>query len=151
MTRVRFLPPFAASAGQYHGITYPSHTPYAVDFNRGWGATDRGDAVLCSLDGRVTEVVPQFGGVRVEHPYGYATWYYHLSGITVRAGDSVSAGQRLGAISNTYPRPRILSPHLHYEQLRYGEPIRQSFGAVYYAGSLQRVDHVVYGPLISGQ
>jgi murein DD-endopeptidase MepM/ murein hydrolase activator NlpD len=151
VSRVRFQPPFAAGAGQFHGVTYPGHTPYAVDWNRGYGWTDEGDIALCSLAGRVVAIEAAFGGVKLEHPYGYSTWYFHLRDITVRVGELVRTGQALGLISNTYPKPRILSPHLHYEQHRYGSPIRVSFDAIYYPGSMERVDHVLYGPLITGQ
>lgn len=151
MTLEVFDPPFDAAAGKYHGITYPGHTPWAVDFNRGWGETDLGDRVLCSLRGVVDQIVRPYGGVKVRHPYGLETWYFHLARIHVAVGQEIDKGHVIGTIGRTYPKPRILSPHLHYEQRRFGYAIRMSFRNRYYGGSRKAVDHVLYGPLITGQ
>lgn len=148
MSRVDFAPPVVAGSGLTRGLTYPGHSPFALDINRGWGSTDLGDRVQSSLAGTVVKLEPAYGGVELQHLYGYVTRYFHLAGIVVRLGQHVSAGQILGTVSNTYPKPRVLSPHLHYEQHRFGKPIRVSFHGTYYPASLEGVDHLVYGPPI---
>src|SRR3954471_13342615 len=44
---------------------------------------------------------------------GYDTSYLHLSSLAVRAGDRVSAGQRIGAVGTTGTRS-AQAPHLHF-------------------------------------
>ncbi|HXH72540.1 MAG TPA: M23 family metallopeptidase [Mariprofundaceae bacterium] len=58
--------------------------------------------------------------VDIDHGYGYATRYGHLSGITVKPGDIVEDGQLIGRIGST---GRSTGPHLHYEVHRYGQHI----------------------------
>lgn len=53
-------------------------------------------------------------GQKVEIQYwnGQVSWYAHLSRLDVRAGQSVRAGQIVGAVGNT---GRSFGPHLHLE------------------------------------
>lgn len=54
--------------------------------------------------------------VEVSHGYGYLSRYGHMSQLSVKAGDEVSAGQLLGRVGST---GRSTGPHLHYEVHRY--------------------------------
>lgn len=74
------------------------------------------------LDGNGNVVANQsevgFGGicVHVRHTgdfQNYQTEYYHMSSITVRAGQKVTEGQPIGTIGNTGVAG--IGPHLHYQ------------------------------------
>lgn len=50
--------------------------------------------------------------VAVQHPTGYTTLYAHMSRIDVSTGQTVQAGDQLGAVGET---GRAFGPHLHLE------------------------------------
>ena len=54
--------------------------------------------------------------VYIDHGAGLVTGYFHLSRVDVREGDSVIAGQRIGAVGRS---GRVTGPHLHWVA-RYG-------------------------------
>ena len=85
-----------------------------VDFA---GAT--GEPVLASNRGVVVLVEDFYlagKAVYVDHGDGLVTGYFHLSRADVTAGDTVEAGQRLGAVGHS---GRVTAPHLHWIA-RYG-------------------------------
>ncbi|HQK92642.1 MAG TPA: peptidoglycan DD-metalloendopeptidase family protein [Armatimonadota bacterium] len=57
--------------------------------------------------------------VVVNHGNGRATLYAHLSSISVRVGQTVTAGQKLGEVGST---GRSTGPHLHFEVRINGRP-----------------------------
>lgn len=62
--------------------------------------------------------------VTVEHTGGYQTVYANLEARpTVKQGDSVSAGQILGAVGSTSIVESSESPHLHFSVLKNGQPV----------------------------
>lgn len=74
-----------------------------------------GSPVAAAADGVVTFADRDSGlgnGVAVDHGYGFASRYGHLSKILVHAGDKVKAGQKIGLVGST---GRSTGPHLHYE------------------------------------
>lgn len=117
------------------GQTRSNHSPVnSVDFNR---SNDEGDSVVAAAGGTVTRVANEgstsYGRwVEVSHGNGYTTRYAHLSVQSVSVGQSVSQGQKLGAVGNT---GGSTGPHLHYEQRHNGAAERASFngaGALYF-------------------
>jgi murein DD-endopeptidase MepM/ murein hydrolase activator NlpD len=78
-------------------------------------AASTGTPVAAAQQGRVS-----FAGYRgnygrtvvISHPGGYATLYAHLDRISVRRGQMISQGGRIGTVGNT---GRSTGPHLHFE------------------------------------
>ena len=58
--------------------------------------------------------------VRISHGYGYETWYAHMNRFTVRVGEKVKKGQKIGEVGDT---GLSTAPHLHYEIHHKGVPI----------------------------
>ncbi|MFZ2236666.1 MAG: M23 family metallopeptidase, partial [Dokdonella sp.] len=74
----------------------------------------KGTAVVAAADGTVTLAEEQFftgNTVVVDHGGGLVTMVFHLSDLTVKEGDKVKRGERLGSVGST---GRSTGPHLHY-------------------------------------
>ncbi len=74
-----------------------------------------GTPVYATGDGVVTKAgwESAYGNIiKIDHGYGYATWYAHLSAYKVRRGQRVKRGEVIGAVGNT---GKSTGPHLHYE------------------------------------
>lgn len=119
----------------WEGQTRTGHSPAnAIDFNR---ANDDGDPVVASAAGRVARVEntgsSSYGRwIEIDHGSGYRSRYAHLSAQRVSVGQQVARGARIGDVGTTGGSS---GPHLHYEQLLNGSPIRISFngaGAFYW-------------------
>jgi len=50
--------------------------------------------------------------VIIIHPQGYRTVYAHLHKITVKKGQAVKQGERIGSVGSS---GRSTGPHLHFE------------------------------------
>lgn len=93
-----------------------------------------GTPVLAAGDGRVSKVEKSnkgFGNtVTITHSSSYVTRYAHLSTISVRQGQKVKAGQKIGAAGMS---GSSFAPHLHYEIIKDGEyqdPVNYFFASV---------------------
>jgi hypothetical protein len=117
------------------GQTRTNHSPpRAVDFNR---TNDYGDTVVAAASGTVTRVenlgsVSYGRWIEIAHGNGYRTRYAHLSVQSVKVGQTVRRGQKIGAVGNT---GGSTGAHLHYEQRLNGVAVSAVFNgrtALYY-------------------
>jgi murein DD-endopeptidase MepM/ murein hydrolase activator NlpD len=102
--------PVAASIGDRFGPRGNRfHT--GLDFPAGYGRN-----VRAARTGIVTSAGYDAGGygnvVHVAHGLGVTTFYAHLSRITVRRGERVAGGERIGTVGST---GFSSGPHLHFE------------------------------------
>lgn len=89
-----------------------------IDLRRDFGSQVRAVAA-----GTVTVAGSESGYgtlVEIDHGNGYATRYAHLSVISVKVGDRLTAGAGVGQVGTT---GRSTGPHLHYEVRIAGEPV----------------------------
>jgi peptidoglycan hydrolase-like protein with peptidoglycan-binding domain len=104
--------PVAAAVGDGYGPRGLGFHP-GLDLVAGYGAR-----VRAAAGGRVVFASHTGGGfgklVVVDHGGGVRTRYAHLSRISVRAGQAVSAGSLLGRVGAT---GYATGPHLHFEVL----------------------------------
>ena len=90
-------------------------------------AAGEGTAVLAAAAGTVRSVEddPLMGTtVVIDHPDGHQTTYANLQPEPkVQKGDSVSAGQILGAVGATAAAEASQEPHLHFSVTKDGQPV----------------------------
>jgi murein DD-endopeptidase MepM/ murein hydrolase activator NlpD len=85
-----------------------------------------GSTIWASADGEVifTGYRGSYGNlVIIDHGYDYATYYAHLTGFAVNAGDVVERGQTIGFMGAS---GRTTGTHLHYEVHFRGSPVNPS-------------------------
>jgi len=93
----------------------------------------RGTLVSATADGTVTAAASSRttgNTVRIRHEGGYETVYAHLESMSVRAGQQVRAGQKIGTVGMS---GQAFAPHLHYEVRKDGalmEPVSYFFASV---------------------
>ena len=86
-------------------------------------AAPTGTAIVAAAAGTVSQAGSAGGYgivVYVDHADGVQTRYAHMSRVTVRAGQKVEAGGRLGDVGSTGDST---GPHLHFEVRRNGSPV----------------------------
>lgn len=101
--------PFSSARAEYHP---------GIDFKGSYG-----DAVKCTANGVVVSAgwAGGYGNcVRIKHSNGFETLYGHMSRITVKAGQKVSVGDKVGQVGST---GRSTGTHLHYEVRQNGKPV----------------------------
>ncbi len=85
-----------------------------------------GDPIRATADGTVAKAFRNGGYgkyVEINHGNGYSTKYAHMNSITVKRGENVQRGQKIGTVGNT---GRSTGSHLHYEICLHGKPINPS-------------------------
>lgn len=84
---------------------------------------NRGDEARCTANGKVV-FAGWFGGygkcVRIAHANNYETLYGHLSRISVKVGQEVTVGQKIGEVGST---GHSTGNHLHYEIRKNGKAV----------------------------
>lgn len=96
----------------------------SADFHPGLDiSANRGTPVFATADGAVQAA--RYNGnygnsVVIDHGFGIATRFAHLSGFAVRVGQQVRRGQVVGYVGST---GRATSSHLHYEILLNGRAV----------------------------
>jgi murein DD-endopeptidase MepM/ murein hydrolase activator NlpD len=95
-----------------------------ADFHSGLDiAANKGTPIRATADGTVKDAAynGNYGNaVLIEHGFGIATRYGHLSRFAVRSGQEIRRGDVIGYVGAT---GRATSAHLHYEILHNGRPI----------------------------
>lgn len=74
-----------------------------------------GTPVYATGDGKVVKAGWESGYgkvIKIDHGFGYVTWYAHLNDYKVRVGQRVVRGEVIGEVGNT---GKSTGPHLHYE------------------------------------
>ncbi|MEQ1746431.1 MAG: M23 family metallopeptidase [Saprospiraceae bacterium] len=107
------------------GFGYRIHPVYKIKkFHEGVDFPARvGTAIQATGDGVIVEAGWHHGYgncVRISHGYGYETWYAHMNKMTVRQGERIKKGQKIGEVGDT---GLSTAPHLHYEVHFKGRPI----------------------------
>ena len=87
-----------------------------------WGmdfSAPKGTEVYATGDGKIEKVKRSKRGygnqVRIDHGYGYKTFYAHLNKYIVRKGQMVKRGDLIGYVGST---GTSTAPHLHYEVIK---------------------------------
>lgn len=115
-----FSAPRPAASG---GWQWPVSGPVTSEYGRRWGrmhegvdiGAPSGTPIYAARSGQVVFAGSQGGYgnlVLVDHGEGVVTAYAHQSRIIVSPGQSVSAGQQLGAVGST---GNSSGPHVHFE------------------------------------
>ncbi len=91
---------------------------YGMDFT-----APTGTEIFATGKGIVTKVGWEQGygnSIKINHGYGYETFYAHLSDFNVKMGQTVIRGEVIGYVGNT---GKSTGPHLHYEVHQKGVPV----------------------------
>ncbi len=102
------LDPFLGRPAMHTGIDFRAPRDYPAR------AVAAGTVIAAEWNGGYGNMVD------VDHGNGVVTRYGHLDAISVRVGDHVAAGGKIGRVGST---GRSTGPHLHYEIRLGGEPV----------------------------
>ncbi|MFC6236778.1 M23 family metallopeptidase [Longivirga aurantiaca] len=105
----------SAAFGARGGWSSGRHT--GLDFR-----APTGTPVVAVHDARVAKTAwhPAYGRMIIlDLGNGVTTWYCHLSQVSVRAGERVSTGERIGAVGTS---GNTSGPHLHFEVRLWDQP-----------------------------
>ncbi len=104
---------------RYHPVLKRQDFHKGLDFKAPVGTT-----LLASADGVVEFAGWNSGGfgnlVIISHAYGFKTYYAHMDKISVKVGEILRRGEKIGTSGKT---GRVSGPHLHYEVLYLGKRV----------------------------
>lgn len=88
-------------------------------------ANSHGSPIRAAADGTVIQASTGWNGgygtsIKIRHANGYVTHYAHLSSLSVKVGQKVSAGQVIGRMGST---GSSTGSHLHFEVYKNGKTI----------------------------
>jgi murein DD-endopeptidase MepM/ murein hydrolase activator NlpD len=116
--------PHISSLTSFFGYRSDPFDPSRSEFHPGIDFKGtRGDAARCTANGKVVSAGWNGGYgncVCISHGNNLETVYGHLSRITVKVGEEVIAGQKIGEVGST---GRSTGNHLHYEVRKNGKPV----------------------------
>lgn len=78
-------------------------------------AVSTGTPIYAAQDGKVifSGINGNYGNlVKIEHKFGYVTYYAHCSKLLVKEGENVKRGQKIALVGST---GRSTGPHVHFE------------------------------------
>ncbi len=124
---VAFTPmgyPRISSLTSYFGYRSDPFNTASAEFHPGIDFKgNRGDEAKCTANGKVV-FAGRYGGygncVRIAHANNFETLYGHLSRITVKVGEQVTVGEKIGEVGST---GHSTGNHLHYEVRKNGKAI----------------------------
>ena len=124
---VAFTPmgyPRVSSLTSYFGYRSDPFNSAHAEFHPGIDFRgSRGDEAKCTATGKIV-FAGWYGGygncVRIAHANNFETLYGHLSRITVKVGQEVTVGQKIGEVGST---GHSTGTHLHYEVRKNGKAI----------------------------
>lgn len=95
-----------------HPILKKPHLHVGIDFS-----ADIGTPIYATADGVVEFAYQGFNGgygnmIKIDHSFGFKTYYAHLDDLLVKRGDFVKKGQMIAHSGNS---GKSTGPHLHYE------------------------------------
>lgn len=92
---------------------------YGIDFT-----APKGTAIQATGNGKVVEIKKKRTGygwsIKIDHGYGFQSFYAHLSKISVKRGQRVTKGEKIGLVGST---GTSTAPHCHYEILKNGKRV----------------------------
>ena len=122
-----------ATANPNVRLTKPVQGPVTIGFNKGTGpnrndgvdfAAPAGSPVVAAADGEVALVSQSLGGlgtiVLLRHPNDLLTVYGRIDKVTVKKGEIVHRGQKIGVVSNAGAPAK---PRMHFEVRRGAESL----------------------------
>ena len=121
-TKIKFVKPIKGSITSHFGareVIFEGIDSYHTGTDI---AANTGTKIVSSIDGKVTRAAyNQYNGNFVEVTNGkVATIYCHMSKISVKVGNSVKAGTKIGEVGST---GLSTGPHLHFEIVYNGTKI----------------------------
>ena len=116
---------YAWFSGGAHSNTGSGYPYSSLDFNNGsggWGSNT--PWVQAAHEGTVTRYSQC--NIRITHPSGYATNYYHMDALQFYSGDYISAGSWIGRYANNQSTAlcqggQSTGPHVHFSLLYNGQ------------------------------